>query len=231
MGTKRWDREVAMADQLSDPSEDLRPTRVIDSDHPSIITFAAEAVAREGDPKSQAVALFYAVRDGIRYDPFHLDLSIEAMRASAVLARGFGFCIPKAVLLCAAARALGIPSRLRFADVRNHLLTPKLERLIGGDIMRYHGFTELQLDSHWVKVTPAFDRDLCERLGVPPLEFDGTHDALLQAFDRSGNRYLEYVHDYGSFADLPLETIREAFEWYHPVWLKEATGTMETEGT
>lgn len=216
-----------MANRAPDLSEYLRPTPIIDADHPTVVAFAAAATEGMPDPRPRAIALFDTVRDDIRYDPYRVDLSAEGMCASTTLARGFGFCIPKAILLCAAARALAIPSRLGFADVRNHLATPKLQRLIGGDVVRYHGYSELLLDGHWIKVTPAFDREFCERFDVPPLEFDGTHDALLQAFDRGGNRYLEYLHDYGTFADVPLETIREAFEWYHPVWLKAATGAGE----
>ena len=204
-------------ERAPDPaSEDyLRPTEFIDCDHPTVARFTEEA-APSGGPRKRAVALYYAVRDGFRYDPYRVDLRPEGMRASTVLTKGYGFCIPKAVLLAAAARRLGIPSRLGFGDVVNHISTERLRRLMTTDLFVYHGYTELYLDEQWVKATPAFNRTMCERFNVAPLEFDGLQDALLQQFDRSGNRYMEYVNDRGTRADLPLDEIRAAFEHHYP---------------
>jgi transglutaminase-like putative cysteine protease len=205
---------------MSTPSNDLadylRPTWFIDSDHPDVSAFAEEAVGEETGTAARARALYYAVRDGIRYDTYEIDLSDDSMRASAVLARGIGFCIPKAVLLAAAARAQGIASRLGFADVKNHLPTERLLEVMEDDVLVYHGYVDLFIEDEWVRATPAFNRSLCERLSVDPLEFDGRHDALLQQFDRAGNKYLEYVHDRGVFADLPLDQIRAGIKKHHP---------------
>src|SRR5499427_7430905 len=152
--------------------EFLRPGRFIDSDAESVVTFARQAVGAERDPVARAVRLYYAVRDEIVYTPYCDFRSRETFRASACLARGSGFCVAKAALLAAAARAVGIPARVGFADVRNHLTTPKLRRLMGSDTFYHHGYTELFLAGKWVKATPAFDRRLCEKFGVRPLEFD-----------------------------------------------------------
>jgi len=145
------------------------------------------------------------------------------MRASAVLERGIGFCIPKAVLLAAVARAQGIASRIGFADVKNHLPTERLLEAMENDVLVYHGYVDLFVDGNWVRATPAFNRSLCEHLNVEPLEFDGRHDALLQQLDRDGNEYLEYVRDRGVFADLPLEEIRAGIEKHHPALFAAAT--------
>lgn len=190
--------------------------------------FARRIAGALGDARERAVALYYAVRDGIRYDPHHIDLRADAMRASAVLERGAGFCVSKAALLAAAARALGIPSRLGFADVRNHLTTERMRRAMGTDLFVFHGYTALHLDGRWVKATPAFDRTLCERLDVAPLEFDGRHDSLFQQVDRRGHRYMEYVRDRGQFADLPLDEIRRAFAEHYPGL--SAAGASGVEG-
>jgi transglutaminase-like putative cysteine protease len=204
-----------MAAAHSEPSAVLRPTFYIDSDHPHVIRFAKDAAGSETTETRKTIALFYAVRDGIRYDPYRVDLSPEAMRASAALDRGYGFCVPKAVLLAAAGRAEGIPSRLGFADVRNHMTTGRLMQLMQTDVFVFHGYTEFLLEGSWVKVTPAFNATLCERFDVEPLEFDGRSDALLQQSDRNGNQYMEYLRDRGHFDDLPLEDLRRAFEeWY-----------------
>ncbi len=118
-----------------------------------------------------------------------------------LLAKGYGFCITKAVLLAAGARVWGIPSRLGFADVRNHLTSERLRWAMGTDLFIWHGFVELFLEGRWVKATPAFDRFLCEKVGVAPLAFDGTRDSVFQAADVEGNRFMEYVKDRGHYSD------------------------------
>ena len=111
----------------------------------------------------KAVLLYYAVRDGIRYDPYYPFYLPVHYRASVVLKGRRGFCVPKVSLLCAAGRACGIPSRAGFATVRNHLATPQLLEFMGSDLFVFHGFTEFFLEGKWVKATPAFNRELCKR--------------------------------------------------------------------
>jgi transglutaminase-like putative cysteine protease len=205
-----------MSAVAGEPDRYLGPTPFLDADHPLVNAFAHDTVGDRAGSVDRAVALYYAVRDGIRYDPKQIDLRLAAMRASAVLARGRGFCVPKATLLAAAGRVLGIPSRLGFADVKNHLTTERMRRAMGTDLFVFHGYTELYLEGRWVKATPAFNRTLCERFGVDPLKFDGKHDSLFQQSDRQGNRYMEYVRDRGPFADVPLAAIRAAFVEHYP---------------
>jgi len=129
-----------------------------------------------------------------------------------VLARTSAYCIPKAVLLSALCRAAGIPARLGFADVRNHLQSEKLRERMGTDLFLYHGFSEIWLDGQWRKVSSAFNKELCERFGTKVLELDGATDALMHPFDVSGNRHMEYVRQRGSFVDLPFDEIMAAFD-------------------
>jgi len=205
-------------------------TGFLDADHPRVDGFARGVVGERSHPVDQAVALYYAVRDGFRYDPYRIDLRPEAMRASALLERGYGFCVPKAVLLAAAARALGIPSRLGFADVKNHLATERLRRVMGTDLFVFHGYTELWLGGRWVKATPAFNRELCERFNVDPLEFDGVRDSLFQQMDRGGQRYMEYVRDRGQYADLPLGDMLAAFEEHYPALMAQGARAVGPRG-
>lgn len=191
-------------------------SRFLDSDHPDVVAFAARATEGAGSDKEKAVALFNAVRDGIRYDPYRISHDPESYRASRLLAEGAGFCIPKAVLLAAAARAAGLECNLGFADVRNHLTSEKLkERMQGIDLFRWHAYVVFHLDGRWVKATPAFNIELCERFGVKPLEFDGETDALFHPFTDDGRAHMEYVLDRGAFEDLPFETIMEDFDRYY----------------
>ncbi|HXP31531.1 MAG TPA: transglutaminase-like domain-containing protein [Stellaceae bacterium] len=185
----------------------LKPGKYVDSDHPDIIAFAERVAGGARDDVDAAVKLYYAVRDEIRYDPYVAYDLPETYRASAVLAKGRGYCVGKAALLAAAARTRGIPSRLAFADVRNHLATPRLLELIGTDLFIYHGITELWLDGRWVKATPTFNRSLCEKFRTRTLDFDGRSDAMLHPYDRSGRRHMEYVNEHGSFVDVPVESL------------------------
>ncbi|MEN8165221.1 MAG: transglutaminase family protein, partial [Acidobacteriota bacterium] len=125
-------------------------------------------------------------------------------------------CVPKAIVLAAAGRAVGLPTRLGYADVRNHLATPRLLEQLGTDVFAFHGFTEIFLEDRWVKVTPTFNSKLCERFGVLPLEFDGVSDALFQPFDTAGRRHMEYIRDRGTFADFPFEEMLRVYAEVYP---------------
>jgi transglutaminase-like putative cysteine protease len=194
----------------------LKPGRFIDSDHPAVAAFAARAAAGESDPVAAAVKLYYAVRDGVLYDPYVPSDDPDTYRASAVLAKGRGYCVGKASLLAAAARTRGIPARVAFADVRNHLATPRLLELIGTDIFIYHGITELWLEERWIKATPTFNLTLCEKFRIRPLDFDGRADAVFHPFDRDGRQHMEYLRQRGSYADVPVEILMPAMLEAYP---------------
>jgi len=196
--------------------EYLEPGYYIDSDHPGVAAFAAAHAAGES-PLEKAVSLYYAVRDGIRYNPF-LDFSTDAaFRASQCIAAGEGFCVGKAALLAASARAARIPARVGFADVKNHLTTPALRERMGTDLFIYHGYAELFLEGRWVKATPAFNVELCRRFRVKPLEFDGREDSIFHPFDEEDRRHMEYLRDRGNHADVPAGEILQAFRELYPV--------------
>jgi transglutaminase-like putative cysteine protease len=193
----------------------LEPTFFIDSDHPLVRERSAALCEGARNDRERARRLYYAVRDGIRYDPYSITADPQDYRASNVVSRTAAYCIPKAVLLVALARALGIPARLGFADVRNHLTSEKLRAVLGSDLFVFHGYAELWLDARWVKATPVFNIELCERFGVRPLDFDGVHDSLFQEYSADGKRHMEYVAQRGSFADLPLDAILDCFEQHY----------------
>ncbi len=201
---------VTMQTQITnsnDPSAYLAPGRYVDSDHPAVIAFARRVADPAMTPREIAVKLYCAVRDEFLYDPYYFDTTVEGLKASHVIEAGRGFCVPKAALLAAAARALGVPARLGYADVRNHLTSKRLYDMMGTDLFVFHGYTELWVDGQWLKATPAFNRSLCEKAGIRPLEFDGSADSVFHEFDVRGRRHMEYVHDRGVYADLPREEL------------------------
>ncbi len=207
-----------------DPSACLAPSRFVDSDAPAIRAYA-EARAGEGTDIERACRLYYAVRDDLRYDPYDIDYSPEGFSASATLARGRGFCVTKAAVLAASARAAGIPARLGYADVRNHLATPRLIERMGTDLFLFHGYVDLWLDGRWVKATPAFNIEMCVKFGVLPLEFDGRADSIFHPFDGKGQRHMEYVNDRGVYADVPYDEILAEFRRVYPGFNIDAAST------
>jgi len=190
----------------------LTPTQMIDSDHPAIREYAMRTVGSSLDPIDRAIRLFRAVRDDIRYDPYSPFYLPEHYQASWVFQRGRSFCVPKASLLCALGRVCGIPSRVGFATVRNHLATQQLLDFMGSDLFVYHGFVEFYLDRKWVKATPAFNQELCWKHGVDPLEFNGRDDALFQPFNSRNQKFMDYLEYTGTYADIPVSAIVEGWE-------------------
>lgn len=211
-------------------NEYLQPGRFVDSTHPAVADFSRRNASGKTD-REKAISLYCAVRDGVRYNPFLDFADPEVYRASSVLARGEGFCVGKAALLAAVARAAGIPARVGFADVKNHLTTPKLAETMGSDLFIYHGYADLYLDGKWVKATPAFNLELCRRFRVKPLEFDGREDSIFHPFDEDDRRHMEYVADRGRFADVPVEEIQAAFKAAYPrFYAMGAAAAKETFG-
>ena len=190
----------------------LVPTAIIDSDHKHIRGYASTISNGSKDPVEIATKLYLAVRDGIRYDPYSPFYLPDHYRASYVLKRGRSFCVPKVSLLCALARACDIPSRVGLADVRNHLTTKQLTDFMGTDLFVCHGFAELYLEGKWVKATPAFNKELCEKHHVPPLEFNGRIDSLFQPYNLQNQKFMEYVAFRGVYSDIPVPHIVEAWK-------------------
>jgi transglutaminase-like putative cysteine protease len=196
--------------------EYLQPGPTVDSDHPEIVAFARRVAGGAAEPRDAAVKLYYAVRDGLRYDPYDVTLTREGILASNVLRAGRGWCVPKAVVLTACCRALGIPARLGFADVRNHLSTARMRASMRSDVFYWHGYSSVWLDGRWRKATPAFNVELCQKFRLLPLEFDGHEDSIYHPFDAEGRRHMEYLAYRGEFADVPLEAMLETFRGSYP---------------
>jgi transglutaminase-like putative cysteine protease len=209
----------------------LSPTRFIDSDSPDVVAFARDASAGSSSELDKVQRLYGAVRDRIAYDPYVNFADPANFRASGVLQARRGFCVGKAALLAACCRAMGLPARVGYADVRNHMTSPKLYERIKTDVFIWHSYAELLVDGRWVKATPAFDLALCERVGIAPLAFDGQTDSLFQPFDRAGRRHMEYLKDRGAFADVPFETMLADFRATYPALIKDAgiSGDFRTE--
>ena len=190
------------------PEYFLKPTFFMDSDNDIIKKFVDENTEESMSLKEKSVALFYSVRDKVFYSPYNIDFTKNGMKASTIITKGLGYCVAKSVALCAVLKCAGIPSRLRLADVKNHLTPENLKEVIGTDMFYYHGYSELFLNGKWIKATPTFNKELCKEFGLKSLEFDGENDCRLHEFDTKGRKHMTYIKDYGYFEELPFDEIK-----------------------
>ncbi|HVK24123.1 MAG TPA: transglutaminase-like domain-containing protein [Actinokineospora sp.] len=196
--------------------EELRATEFLDHESAEVRALVDRVTDPAMSPVAQAVALYYAVRDRLRYEVYGADLSRGGLRASTVLRTGSGMCLHKSVVYAAALRAVGVPSRLVLTDVRNHLASDRLRALVGGDMFTYHCLVSVHLDGQWIKATPVFNKTLCRLYRMAPLEFDGTGDSLYHPFDEQGRQQMEFVRTHGEFPDLPYERVIAGLRAAHP---------------
>jgi len=207
---------VCMTTPANDMERYLQPTYFLDSDTVAVKDLVATITVHKTTDVDKAVALFYWVRDEIRYDVYSLSENPADYKASAVIEKRIGWCVPKAVLLAALARAVGVPSRLHFADIRNHQIGEKLLDVMQTNLFFYHGYTEMYLKDTWVKATPAFNAELCHKMGHKTVAFDGLSHGMLPATTLNNEKHVEYVKDRGTAPDLPLEEIMDYFKKVYP---------------
>lgn len=196
----------------------LNPSEFYDFDNKSVKDKALEITNGLKTDIEKAIAIFYWVRDEIKYTMGLFRPKIKAnFTASVTMQRKIGFCVSKSILLSTLARAVGIPARIHLVDLINHKISQKVIDRMGSHIMHYHGYSELYLNNKWVKLTPSFDKETAIKGGFLPMcEFDGEHDAVFPAYDNNGNQFGEYVKDRGVTADLPLDEIDKVFEVKYP---------------
>jgi transglutaminase-like putative cysteine protease len=214
-----------------------RPTEFLDHGSAEVGEFVRSVLPdpTAGTDIERAVALYYAVRDRIAYDVYDADLSRDGLRASAVLRRGAGFCVHKSIVYAAAVRAVGVPSRLVYGDVRNHLASERLIGLAGGNVFHFHALNSVHLGGRWVRATPVFTRLLCRLYGIAPLEFDGLADSLYHPFDLGGRRHMEFLRMHGEFDDFPYDLVVGGIRAAHPLLFatdeRTTSGSLTSEAT
>ena len=178
-------------------------------------TLFTEGLELDDDPIKKAIQLYMLVRDRYLYDPYHLNLTPEGLQTSKLLNKKRAWCVEKAAILAALARKHSIPSRLGYAIVTNHIGVEKLVNYLRRKEIVFHGFTELYLEGRWVKCTPAFDQRICRLSNVQVLEWDGQTDSMFQEFEKD-KRFMEYLHFYGHFDDIPIELMNSEMKKYYP---------------
>jgi len=208
----------------------ISSTYFLDYEHSSIQEFKKTHTDDNRTKKEQAIDLYYAVRDEIRYDPYTFSMEKEQFKASAVLAAGRAWCVPKSILYAACCRSIELPARLGFADVKNHLSTERMRKTMKTNVFHWHGYASVLIENHWVKATPAFNIELCDKFNLKPLEFDGTKDSLYHAFDTAGNKHMEYIHDRGEYDNFPFEELtKSCLELYPNAKMEDASFEDDVE--
>ncbi len=194
----------------------LKSTELIDYNSVEIQEIIEEFKSDELSDKQTAIAIYLKIRDEWRYNPYKLCFKAECYKASNIAKKEDGHCIEKSILLTACLRALNIPARIHLAKVKNHIGVERLIEKFGTNELTPHGMVDLFLNGKWLKVSPAFNIELCERYNIAPLDFDGKNDSVFHEFDRAGNVFMEYLEDYGHFEDVPVEFIFENFKSNYP---------------
>ena len=198
----------------------LLATEMLDANDPKIKSFVSR-IDLGLSKKEQAVKVYYLVRDHFLYDPYHLDLRPEALVASRILDKRRAWCVEKAIVMATCLRALNIPSRLGYGVVINHIGVDKLTAYLKRDEIVFHGYVEAFINGKWIKSTPAFDKRVCRLSGVPELDWDGENDAMFQAYS-GDNKFMEYIHFYGHFDDVPVELMNSEMKKYYPHLFEES---------
>ena len=209
----------------------LQPTKFFDFNKPKVQQKALEITNGCESEKEKSIALFYWVRDEIKYNmQLFIPIIINNFKASKVMQKGQGFCVSKSILLSSLARAVGIPARIHLVDLINHLVSQKVIDFMGTNIMYYHGFSEFYLNEKWIKLTPSFDQETAKRGGfLPMVEFDGENDAVFPPYDINGKKYGEYVGDRGVHADLPLGQIDDVFRQKYEMYRNFLNGSVKLD--
>ncbi len=192
----------------------LKSTEFLDFNHPNFN--AVEQIFNSQNNNLELIIdLYNWVRDAFIYDPYHLDITNSGLTASSVLSKKRAWCVEKSILLASLARKFGFPSKLGFAIVKNHLEISKLKDFLKREEIVFHGYCSIFVNDKWVKCTPAFDKRICAWNKVNVLQWDGVHDAMFQEFSE-GKKFMEYLHFYGEFDDVPIHLMNEEMRKYYP---------------
>ncbi|WP_299709364.1 transglutaminase family protein [uncultured Tenacibaculum sp.] len=165
--------------------------------------------------------LYLFVRDNWRYNAYNIGLTANHFKASTIAKKKDGHCVDKSILYITCLRALNIPARLRLAKVSNHIAIEELIEKLGSNEIAPHGLTEVFYNGNWVKCSPAFNKELCDKFQVDVLDFNGSEDSVFQEFNNKDQKFMTYLEDYGSFEDVPLDFIKKTFQDNYPKLYEE----------
>lgn len=200
----------------------LKETDILDYNSEIIQRHLQKATHTETTTQGKLIAWYLYVRDTWTYDPFTIYLNREKYVTSDIAQRKSAHCIDKSLIFISGARSMGIPARLHLAKVKNHIAAERIIQKVGTDELAPHGYVDIYFNNKWTKASPIFDKNLCKYLNVDPLDYDGNEDSIFQEYAKDGGRFMEYLEDYGSYDDLPLQRIKEIMMDVYPGYAQKA---------
>lgn len=158
----------------------LQKSVYCDVDHPAIVGLAKDLAKGEPDPANIALTAFKHIRDNIRFG-----FDLVQVKASETLAKGYGVCWNKALLLVALLRSNDIQARMAYQPVKREFMRPAM-----GDACQTltetinHCFTQVQLNGNWVTADATLDTATYTNLFMPHqvpwgIDWDGKVDTQL----------------------------------------------------
>lgn len=194
----------------------LESTYYIDFEEESVQNLIAEFKSDALSDKEKSIGIYTKVRDHWKYDPYSISFSKDKYKSSCIAKKQTGNCVEKSIILIACLRGLGIPARLHLGKVKNHIAVERLTEKFGSNELTPHGMVSVYLDNKWLKMSPAFNKTLCKKLKVEPLDFDGENNSFLQQYNSEGTRFMEYTDDYGYFEDIPFDFMLQKLKEHYP---------------
>jgi transglutaminase-like putative cysteine protease len=151
-----------------------------DFNHPSISSLAKDLANNEPDPVMATQSIFKHIRDNIRFG-----FDLVQVKASETLAKGYGACWNKSLLLVALLRSSKIPARMAYNPVMQEFMRPAM-----GEACQTltetinHCSTQVQLNGKWVTVDATLDTSTYRKLFKPHhvswgIDWDGKEDMQL----------------------------------------------------
>jgi transglutaminase-like putative cysteine protease len=143
--------------------ENIQETVFCDANHPVVSRLAEQLANGETDPRKITEAVFKHVRDNIRFG-----FDAVQVKASETLAKGYGACWNKALLMVALLRSNRTPARLAYNPVKREFMMPAMGEAIQTlpEIMN-HCFVQVRLDGEWIAIDATLDKGTYQKLFVP----------------------------------------------------------------
>ena len=195
--------------------EYLLPSKLINSDHPSIVRKSEEITSGTVQVEDKARDIFYFIRDQICYD-FNASFQEEDYYASEILKAGKGFCTQKAILFCALSRCCKIPAGIYFYNIVDYTLPRYITEILKTRTLYHHGIATLLLNGQWRQYDATLDLELTERKQRYSVEFSPDHHCLMRKKTKTGENHIEYGHDYGLRSNVTFKDIVAWLEEDYP---------------
>lgn len=176
-----------MEQELIKETTYCQETAFCDFSNSAVSSLAKKLANGETDDRKITEAVFKHVRDKIRFG-----FDVVQKKASETLAKGYGVCCNKSLLLIALLRSNGIPARLAYFPVKREFIEPVM-----GDAHQIlpetinHGLAQVLLDGEWINLEPVLDNKTYQKFYVPhkvawSIDWDGKSSMQLYTENIAG---------------------------------------------